>query len=86
MKVIEVDVYRKVSVFDTIKEEVVPHYVDVRKIVGVEKLEADKLNEAKTFKVYFDNAIWQVCASCYQRLLDAWLSDNILVEQFYKQK
>jgi hypothetical protein len=45
-------------------------YIDLRKVVAVDTPE-DK--EAKSFRIYFDNAIWRLDVKCYNGFITDWL-------------
>lgn len=48
--------------------KIVEAWVDVNKIVAVEK------STTNTFKVYFENAIWNVDINDYEALMSIWAS------------
>lgn len=45
-------------------------YIDLRKVVCVDTPD-DK--DAKSFKIYFDNAIWRLDIRCYNEFITDWL-------------
>lgn len=54
-------------------------YIDLDKVIAIDDIDSpssDSVNfssKYKTFRVYFDNDVFAVDASCYKRLLQAWL-------------
>ena len=45
-------------------------YIDLRKVVAVDTPES---KDAKSFRIYFDNAVWRLDVRCYNEFISDWL-------------
>ena len=45
-------------------------YIDLREVVAVDEPED---RQAKSFRIYFDNAIWRLDVRCYNEFITDWL-------------